>query len=78
MDEESKENNPSYITDGLLVYDPRIKQVIKSDNPALIFGHLIETESIITKYNLIEKEKFWKNIAEMADFCDEKIDWQED
>ena len=52
-----------------IVYDPRIKEKIYSDNPALILAKII-TKS---KYKTIDKKEFWNNVKVLADYCDQRI-----
>ena len=56
--------------DGALVYDPRTKTWVTSDNPALIMGYLLQRGHIITSLTL--DEEFWENIKELANFCETK------
>lgn len=63
---------------GMSVLDPRTNERIISDNPALIFGELIRSDKIITRYNMIDEKEFNKRITQMADYCDKEVIWPED
>jgi len=50
------------------VYDPRVKFNIISDNLALILAE------IMIRSNYVKKtEDFWRSIAVLADYCDQRI-----
>jgi len=57
--------------DGARIYDPRDNQYKISDNPALVMADLAHRRQIITGWSF--DVEFWKKIAALADFCDEKI-----
>ncbi|TET56935.1 MAG: hypothetical protein E3J52_11090 [Promethearchaeota archaeon] len=56
------------ILEGKKIFDPRNKKQVISGNPALIIGDLVQTYFIKD----ISEEDFWKNIANMATWCEEK------
>lgn len=63
-------------TEGVKVYDPRIKKWIVSDNPALIFADMVTRQVFISKHNsnyLDDPQKFWDFISKFANYCDEEI-----
>lgn len=60
---------------GKYVYDPRDNLYHESNNPALILGDLIFSKKIITDVEI--GEKFWNQIADMANMCEELVDEKE-
>ena len=54
--------------DGSLIYDPRVKKRIVSDNPALVLADMAHRRFIITPWEF--NDEFWAKIGKLADFCD--------
>lgn len=52
----------------MILYDPREKDNIETDNPAIIIAHiLIETGAFLPT------KDFWKKIADLANYSDKHI-----
>lgn len=63
--------------EGVKVYDPRKKEYVVSDNPALIMGHMLSTGMVLSKFESTLSDlnhPDWEKIAKLADFCDEEVE----
>ena len=62
-----------YPVQGVALYDPRIaKYVPGADNPALILADVLVRLDTQHPF-LTTSAEFWKQIAKLADYCDENI-----
>lgn len=58
----------------LRCYDPRKGEEVETDNPVIIFAHMVRNTGGLSLLEPEEEASFWEKIIKLADYCDEKVE----